>query len=133
MYDVRGKDNEAKSAIWAETELNAATVKSEAIGRIKKLIMATCHAALPDGRDQQLLVDVDLSILGALRPRFIEYEEQVRKEYGWVPDWLFRRKRRGILKELIARNPIYNTPQIREKLETHARENLAYSLKQLGG
>jgi predicted metal-dependent HD superfamily phosphohydrolase len=133
VYDVKAKDNEARSAAWAETELNAAAVAPEAIGRINKLIMVTCHAAAPEGRDQQLLVDVDLSILGAPRPRFIEYEAQVRKEYDWVPGWLFRRKRRGILKEFLARDPIYNTPQIRGKLESQARENLAYCLSQLRG
>lgn len=133
VYDVEGKDNEARSASWAQTELIAAQVTPEAVERIKKLIMATCHAALAQGRDQQLLVDVDLAILGAPRARFIEYEEQVRKEYDWVPGWLFRRKRRGILKEFLARDPIYNTPQIRARLEGQARENLAYSLSQLRG
>jgi predicted metal-dependent HD superfamily phosphohydrolase len=131
VYDVQAKDNEAKSAQWAETELNAARVAPQAVARIRELIMATCHAALPVGQDQQLLVDVDLAILGAPRPRFIEYEEQVRQEYDWVPGWLFRRRRRGILKEFLAREPIYSTPQIRAKLEGQARENLAYSLERL--
>jgi predicted metal-dependent HD superfamily phosphohydrolase len=133
VYDVEGKDNEARSAGWAQTQLIAAQVSPEAVERIKQLIMATCHAALPEGRDQQLLVDVDLAILGAPRARFIEYEGQVRKEYNWVPGWLFRRKRRGILKEFLARNPIYNTPQIRAQLEGRARENLEFSLGQLRG
>jgi predicted metal-dependent HD superfamily phosphohydrolase len=79
-----------------------------------------------------LLVDIDLSILGAPRPRFDEYEAQVRAEYGWVPGFLFRRKRREILAEFLARNPIYNTPRLRESLEGRARENLAYSLEQPG-
>ena len=131
VYDVQGKDNEARSAQWAETELNAAGVAPQAVARITELIMATCHAALPVGQDQKLLVDVDLAILGAPRPRFIEYEEQVRQEYDWVPGWLFRRRRRGILKEFLAREPIYNTAQIRAKLEGQARENLAYSLERL--
>jgi predicted metal-dependent HD superfamily phosphohydrolase len=95
--------------------------------------MATCHAALPRGEDQQLLVDVDLSILGASRPRFIEYETQVRTEYQWVPGWLFRRKRRAVLKEFAARSTIYSTVQMREKLESQARANLEYSLQLLRG
>ncbi|HEY4366633.1 MAG TPA: hypothetical protein VGN07_05315 [Steroidobacteraceae bacterium] len=133
VYDVRGKDNEARSAAWAETELRAAAVESDAVGRVKELIMATCHAALPQGKDQQLLVDVDLSILGAPRPRFVEYETQVRTEYQWVPGWLFRRKRRAVLKEFVARSAIYSTVQIREKLESQARANLEYSLQLLRG
>lgn len=133
VYDVRGKDNEARSAAWAQAELRVGGVSAEVVERVTRLIMATCHAALPAGTDQQLLVDVDLAILGASRPRFIEYEAQVRAEYEWVPGWLFRRKRRDILKEFLARQPIYNTPLIRDELESQARENLAYSIVQLGG
>ncbi len=133
VYDVKGKDNEARSAAWAQAELQAAGVSAAAIDRIAGHIMATCHAALPVGVDQQLLVDIDLSILGAPRPRFLEYEEQVRAEYAWVPGFLFRRKRREILKEFLARQPIYNTPSMREELESRARENLAYSIAALGG
>lgn len=133
VYDVRGQDNEARSAAWARAELQAAGVAAEVVDRVVGHIMATCHAALPEGVDQQLLVDIDLAILGAPRPRFIEYEEQVRAEYEWVPGWLFRRKRRDILKEFLARQPIYNTPLIRAELESRARENLADSIAALGG
>jgi predicted metal-dependent HD superfamily phosphohydrolase len=133
IYDLTAKDNEAKSAEWATFELTAADVDKEAIERVHDLIMATCHTALPQGKDQQLLVDVDLSILGAPRTRFIEYEEQVREEYRWVPGFLFRRKRRQILKEFLARHPIYNTPALRTRLEEPARANLAFSLERLGG
>jgi predicted metal-dependent HD superfamily phosphohydrolase len=133
VYDIKAQDNEARSANWAAEELAAAQVSQESIERVKQLIMATCHSALPEGQDQQLLVDIDLSILGSSRHRFIEYETQVRGEYQWVPGFLFRKKRRGILKEFLARNPIYNTPEIRQALESQARDNLAYSVKQLGG
>lgn len=133
MYDVRGKDNEARSASWAQTELRTAGVSDEAIARITGHIMATCHAALPQGLDQQLLVDIDLSILGASRPRFIEYEQQVRAEYAWVPGVLFRHKRREILQEFLARQPIFSTPMVQGELESQARDNLAFSIAALGG
>lgn len=131
IYDVRASDNEAQSADWAERELRQAGVAPERIGRVTGHILATQHSALPRGHDQMLLVDIDLSILGAPRARFDEYEAQVRAEYGWIPELLFRRKRREVLAEFLARNPIYNTPRLRETLESQARENLAYSLQQL--
>lgn len=65
-----------------------------------------------------LLVDIDLSILGAPRARFDEYEAQVRAEYGWVPRFLFRTKRRDVLAGFLARHSIYNTPTLRESLES---------------
>lgn len=133
IYNVKASDNEAKSADWAEAELSRAGVAPERISRVKQHILATRHSTLPEGQDQMLLVDIDLSILGAPRPRFEEYEAQVRAEYGWVPEFLFRRKRRSVLAEFLARNPIYSTLRLREALERQARENLAYSLQQLGG
>jgi predicted metal-dependent HD superfamily phosphohydrolase len=133
IYELKGKDNEARSAAWATAELTAAGVDPRAIERVRQLVMATRHTALPEGTDQQLLVDVDLSILGAPRSRFIEYEEQVREEYKWVPGFLFRRKRRHLLKEFLARDPIFNTPTLRSRLEDQARANLAFSLERLGG
>ncbi len=130
-YNVTASDNEAQSADWAELELRQAGVASERIGRVKEHILATRHSTLPQGQDQMLLVDIDLSILGAPRGRFDEYEAQVRAEYGWVPGFLFRRKRREVLTDFLARNPIYNTVRLRDALESQARENLVYSLQQL--
>lgn len=133
IYDVKASDNEARSADWAEAELKQAGVAPESIDWVKAHILATRHSALPQGQDQRLLVDIDLAILGAPRARFDEYEAQVRAEYGWVPGVLFRIKRRDVLAGFLARQPIYNTPTLRELLEGQARENLAHSLGQLGG
>lgn len=133
IYNVRGADNEAKSAEWAGHELRQAGVAEPRISRVTGHILATRHSALPQGQDQMLVVDVDLSILGADRPRFEEYEQQVREEYGWVPWFIYRRKRRQVLSEFLCRRPIYNTPELRGALEQQARSNLAYSLQQLEG
>lgn len=132
VYNVRASDNEAKSAEWAAHELYRAGVAEERIARIKDHILATRHSALPKGEDQKLLVDIDLSILGASRARFDEYERQVREEYGWVPGFIFRKKRREVLREFLSRGPIYFTPALREALEIQARFNLVYSLELLG-
>jgi predicted metal-dependent HD superfamily phosphohydrolase len=133
IYAVRASDNEEKSAKWAESSLRSANVNEERIARVRNHILATQHAVLPQGHDQALLVDIDLSILGASPERFDEYEAQVKAEYGWVPDFLFRRKRREILAEFLARAPIYSTPLLRERLEAQARANLARSIASLGG
>jgi predicted metal-dependent HD superfamily phosphohydrolase len=47
---------------------------------------------------------VDLSILGAETPRFDQYEQQVRDEYGWVPGPIYRHKRKAILESFLARS-----------------------------
>ena len=133
VYWPYEKDNEELSADWAEGEMEHAGIAPERIERVKQHILATRHAAEPVGVDQQLVVDVDLSILGAPRERFEAYERQVRAEYSRVPTVVFRRKRREILREFLAREPLYGTPAIRDALEPRARDNLAWSLRQLGG
>lgn len=86
--------------------------------------MATRHTAVPVGMDEQVLVDIDLSILGAAPQRFAEYEAQIRQEYKHVPSFLFRRKRKAILRSFLERSHIYSTSYFRERLEDAARSNL---------
>ena len=131
VYDVHAKDNEAQSAAWATEALSMAGLKDDAVARIEALIMATCHSALPQTMDQQLLVDVDLAILGALPSRFSEYEQQIRAEYAWVPEELFNQTRLGILKAFAVQQPIYHTAQLRDLLECQAHHNLGVSISAL--
>jgi predicted metal-dependent HD superfamily phosphohydrolase len=91
---------------------------------VQALVMATRHAARPSGLDEELLVDVDLAILGADPERFDEYQVEVRAEYAWVPGPLFRHKRREVLAGFLARPAIYSTPGFRARFEAQARANL---------
>jgi predicted metal-dependent HD superfamily phosphohydrolase len=125
VYDPRGKDNEQRSADWAAQALGDAGADPAATARIHALILDTAHAAEPAPGDPSLLIDVDLAILGAAPERFAEYEQQVRAEYAWVPGFLFRYKRRQLLREFARREPLYRTPALRERLEAQARINLA--------
>ncbi|SFM38857.1 Predicted metal-dependent phosphohydrolase, HD superfamily [Marinobacter zhejiangensis] len=131
VYDVKGRDNEARSAAWAVQALREAGVSEESLGRISALILATRHSVTPETSDQQLLVDIDLAILGAPRPRFDAYEAQIREEYRWVPDALYSDKRREVLAGFEARDAIYRTPRLYALLEAQARSNLAHALSQL--
>ena len=132
IYDVKRQDNENKSADWARASALAAGTPAEACNRMHALVMATRHKAVPRGTDAEILVDVDLSILGAAPERFDQYERQVREEYAWVPDFLFRRERKVILKEFLARPQIFSSTHFRGRYEQQARSNLERSLERLG-
>lgn len=133
IYEKRSSQNEAKSADLAAEVVRNAGKPTDCVERISDLIMATRHAAVPEGSDARVLVDVDLPILGESPERFDEYERQVREEYSWVQGVLFKRERKKILEELLARPTIFNTEHFRARYEGQARENLKRSLKQLGG
>jgi predicted metal-dependent HD superfamily phosphohydrolase len=128
VYDTQRHDNESESAAWARRVLLEAGARDEVAERVHALIMATCHAGTPATADERLLVDIDLAILGAAPDRFAEYERQIRAEYAFVPEDVFRTKRREILQAFDARRPIYATPALRERLEAAAHLNLARSL-----
>lgn len=128
IYELSRHDNEAASASWAEAALNSAGVDSASVERVMALIMATCHTASPTEQDQCLLVDIDLSILGATKERFAEYEGQIRREYAFVPEPVFSSKRRDILASFLVRPKIYNTPYFFEALESRARANLKHAI-----
>lgn len=124
IYDVKGSGNEERSAEWAHRALVAAGAAPTAAERVRQLVLVTRHDGVPGNVDEQVLVDIDLAILGAERPRFDEYERQIRDEYAFVPGFLFRRKRRQILRTFLDRPVLYSTAMLRERLEARARENL---------
>jgi predicted metal-dependent HD superfamily phosphohydrolase len=133
VYDpqARGRVNERRSADWARSAAWACGTSDETADALHALVMATCHDAEPIGPDAQLLVDIDLAILGADAARFDEYERQVRAEYDHVPDDAFRDGRRRILRQFLDRPVIYRTPASRRALEARARANLARSIAAL--
>jgi predicted metal-dependent HD superfamily phosphohydrolase len=99
---------------------------------VHALVMATRHKAVRRGTDAEILVVIDLSILGAAPERFDQYEQQVREEYARVLDLLFRRERKAILKEFHARPQIFSSTHFRGRYEQQARSNIERSLERLG-
>ena len=133
VYDPQASDNEARSAAWAEASVRAAGCDAAIAQRVAALVQATAHEAPPavTGPDVDLLLDIDLAILGAAPARFDEYEQQVRLEYAHVPDEAFRSRRAALLRALLARPALYRTEVFRTPLEATARANLHRSLDTL--
>jgi predicted metal-dependent HD superfamily phosphohydrolase len=132
IYDSRASDNEKQSADLAASVLKEYVRGDSDPERVTSLIFTTKHDAVSEDGDAQLLVDVDLSILGASPERFDEYERQVRKEYDWVSSDAFREGRSKILVKFLERPTIFGCSYFRERLETAARANLERSLVRLG-
>lgn len=130
IYDTRAPRNEEKSAAWARSAL--ANLEPEPLDVVERLILVTKHDAHPATPDEELLLDLDLAILGSSPERFAEYEEQIRFEYSWVPEADYRKARAGVLRQFEDRPVLYHTPHFRELLEARARVNLAASLAALG-
>lgn len=128
VYRPRATDNEERSADLVRRLPGLPRGVAE---RAADLVLATRHAAPPEDPDAQLVVDVDLAILGQPADRFDRYEEEIRREYSWVPGFLFRSKRGGILRTFLQRPSIFRTGYFRGRYETAARANLERSLARL--
>ncbi|MBI3676215.1 MAG: N-methyl-D-aspartate receptor NMDAR2C subunit [Proteobacteria bacterium] len=132
IYDTHRSDNEEKSADLAEAMLDEyCALSHETSAQIRDAILATKHNVRPTPGDCEAVVDIDLSILGALPARFDEYETQVRREYAWVSDDDFRTGRTKILREFVARQPLYRADLFKVQFEARARDNLMRSLRAL--
>lgn len=103
-----------------------------------RMIMATKHTKpSPYWKiDTQLLVDIDIAILGRSWREFKRYEDGIKQEYriepyGSVPEEVFARERVKILEGFLSREHIYCTEFFREKYEEQAEENLRRSIREL--
>jgi len=132
VYDTARHDNEAASADWARRVLRDAGAVADVTARVDALILATRHSQVPATPDERLLVDIDLAILGAAPARFHEYERQIRDEYAFVPEDVFRDKRAGILRGFLARPALFATAALAARFEAPARANLADAIARLG-
>ncbi|WP_157657827.1 N-methyl-D-aspartate receptor NMDAR2C subunit [Burkholderia ubonensis] len=131
VYNTRESSNERLSAGWALEALGKLGVTPEASERVARLVLATEHRTPVPAGDHltDLLLDIDLAILGAPAVRFAEYEAQVREEYGWVEDAAYAAGRGKVLahfRQLAFSEPqtLYRTSEGSTRL-TQARMNLA--------
>lgn len=130
VYDPRRSDNEAASVAlmgrWlGETSISIATI--ELAGGI---IMAT-----KDHRPQDelagLVVDADLSILAAPRPRYQDYAAAIRLEYSWVAEDDYRVGRQAVLQRFMERPRLYTHDPIYLLCEQAARANITWEISRL--
>ena len=133
IHQPARSDNEERSAELAAAWLSDCQVDSAFVDRVRRLIASTRHTEPPGSGDEALLQDVDLAVLGSPPQRYAEYEAEVRREYRWVPSFLFRRRRAEILESFLRRDAIYRTPWFVERFELTARRNLNESVAALRG
>jgi len=131
IYQPFSATNEEDSADYAKAFLSENNVAPEISGRIYDLIILTKDHAAPQTQDAKLMLDIDLSILGVQPDVYAQFETDVRTEYKRVPRFIFKKKRKEILRSFLKRPHIYHTQYFSRKLETRARENLAWAIDAL--
>ena len=100
---------------------------------IKETIMATRHGPHDRKIGYNLLpvIDADLAIFGQSPSVYAKYAEDIRKEYGFVPDEEYRTGRIKVLQSFLDKERIYETGYFYGKYEARARANLENELASL--
>ena len=131
IYRPFSATNERDSADWAIKFLRHNNASFLDIQKVEDYIMATCHNAECIDKDTQTLVDIDLSILGAASEIYDVYERNIRKEYRRVPMFIYRKKRKELLRSFLAQSKIFGTEYFNNLWENQARENIARAIANL--
>jgi len=127
VYDPKGSENEALSAQMAVEALG----DGETAREVARLIMLTKSHQPGIGADDAWIIDIDLAIFGQSPERVLEYERQIRQEYRWVEEAVYREKRAEILAAFLKRERIYVTDWAWERYEKKAKENLRALIRAL--
>jgi predicted metal-dependent HD superfamily phosphohydrolase len=132
VYDATAADNEARSAEMAKRDLRALGATIHQRDEVARLIRLTAGHQVEEGdRLGEVLVSIDLSILGAAPADYDAYAAQVRQEYAHVPDDAWRMGRARVLQHFLDAPVIYPDPDFASRLEDAARANLSRELASL--
>ncbi|HEX5378016.1 MAG TPA: phosphohydrolase [Phenylobacterium sp.] len=129
VYDPRASDNEARSADLARRELRELDASIHEREEVARLIRLTAgHEVEAEDRLGEILVSIDLAILGAQPAAYDQYVVDVRAEYAHVGDDAWRQGRGRVLRHFLEAPALYPDPALRARFETQARANLAREL-----
>lgn len=132
IYDPRKGDNEtASAALFSEEAANGTRLGSDGPRRIGDLILATVTHEPSADAATRLLLDLDLSVLGARQEEYAAYALAVRREYAHVPEAAWRLGRCAVLRRFLARKRIYQSAHFAGRCEARARANLLQELASL--
>jgi predicted metal-dependent HD superfamily phosphohydrolase len=133
IYDPKKKNNEERSADLAVQTMSLFAPRlDKMLDTVWNLIMSTqAHYPINDSPDCRLFLDLDLAIFGAEAEVYDKYSAGIRKEYAYVPDFIYKMGRKTALQKFFSRKPLYFTDIFREQFEARAKENLAREIASL--
>jgi predicted metal-dependent HD superfamily phosphohydrolase len=125
IYDGARKDSEERSAMLLAEHGLSLGLDLQVIEKAQKLVIMTKDHLTAKSNLEVIMADCDLAILGAEPARFQKYDDDIRKEYHFVPEEIWQEKRPSVMARFQAEARIYKTERFYDRLEEQARENLA--------
>lgn len=129
IYIPGKSNNEYLSAVRFKERISETSFPNlmECVAQIE----ATKEHIFSTDNDTNILLDLDLSILGKRPGEYKKYSENIRKEFSIYPDSIYRNGRRKVLNHLLKLDPIYKTEFFKKEFENQAKENIKQELKEL--
>jgi len=132
IYDTHRDDNEERSAMLAQEELESAGWAPLLVKQVAHMVRATRHhRADAADTDTLLFLDFDLSILGSSPESYSAYCAAIRAEFSWVNDEAYAEGRSRALQTFLQRDKIYRTSLLWDAWEASARVNMLRELAAL--
>ncbi|MBV7268964.1 hypothetical protein KCG49_07170 [Winogradskyella sp. WHY3] len=133
IYKSTKKDNEEKSALFAQKTIKTLNFEEKRLKSIQNLIISTKKhkVILNRNKDNAYLLDFDLSILGREWNIYENYTKQIRREYKIYPNFIYKSGRKKVLQHFLECKTLYFTEAYKMKYENQARENLKKEIEQL--
>lgn len=128
IYKPTSKNNELNSAIHAQKALRELKIDHSKIKQIYSLIIGTKLHTAPDNNQTAIFFDLDMAILGSDEKTYNNYIESIAQEYCKIPSFIYRKGRKGFLKNQLKTESIYHTPTFKKEFETQAILNIKNEL-----
>jgi predicted metal-dependent HD superfamily phosphohydrolase len=134
VYDPKSATNEEDSArlfqdFWKDSQCDQDDqLKSQVVSNI----LATKHHSATEGDAcTQLLLDMDMAVLGKTKEAYWTYAGLIRREYDFVEHQVYCEKRAQVLQGFLEYPQIYGTKVMGDALETRARDNIRAEIESL--
>ena len=131
VYNILKKDNEKQSAKKAALILDKLSFDKTRIDLCVEMINETKGHSISDNTDINHFTDADLSILGGDWQLYKTFAENVRQEYRFYPDFMYKKGRLNMLNHFLMMPRIFKTHYFFNQFETKARENLQREIELL--
>jgi predicted metal-dependent HD superfamily phosphohydrolase len=132
VYNPQARDNEERSADLAREHLTRLGLAPAIIDETCRLILMTKnHWEGPSAGDGDYFLDADIAILGAPPGIYDNYAANVREEYSFAPNDLYRAGRSAFLKSALARPRLFRTGIFESTYAAQARANMQRELASL--
>ncbi len=130
IYSVVFSGNEEKSADYTVRTLQQINYPAPQISTVNDYILAIKNHSTTNDMDLQFLLDFDLAVLGANEKTYLNYTQQIRREYKLYPDFLYKKGRIKMLEHFLNKKRIFQSEPLFQLYENQARFNIEEELNQ---